>query len=137
MKKILFVCTGNSARSQMAEGFARAYGGGLVSAASAGLDPQPIDPRAIEVMRERGIDINHQKSKLLDEKMVSGADVVVTLCGDARERCPVFPPEIRVVHWPLEDPKRAAGSPEQALEKFRQVRDQIESLVRGLIESLA
>ncbi len=121
----------------MAEGFARAYGAGLVEATSAGLDPQPIDSRAVEVMREHGIDIHHQKSKLLDEKMVSGADVVVTLCGDARERCPVFPPEIRVVHWPLEDPKRATGSPEQALEKFRQVRDQIESLVRGLIESLA
>lgn len=134
--RLLFVCTGNSARSQMAEAFARHLGGGRVEAASAGIEPRAINPYAVEVMRERGIDISSQASKPFSEAVARQMDAVITVCGDADARCPVLPPEVRRLHWPLPDPARAEGSREEVLAVFRASRDEIEARVRDLLASL-
>lgn len=134
--RVLFVCTGNSARSQMAEGFARALGAGLVEARSAGLEPKGLNPYAVRAMAEVGIDISSHTSDLLTPEDVRWADVVVTLCGDARDRCPVLPPGVRSLHWPLPDPAAATGDDEAVMGVFRAVRDQIEQAVRGLLAEL-
>ncbi|WRP17164.1 arsenate reductase ArsC [Carboxydochorda subterranea] len=135
--RILFVCTGNSARSQMAEGFGRALGEGIAEARSAGLEPKGLHPYAVRAMAEVGIDISQQRSKLLSMEDIRWADVVVTLCGDARDRCPVLPPGTRSYHWPLPDPAAARGSEADVLAVFRAVRDEIERDVRQLLASLA
>jgi len=134
--RLLFVCTGNSARSQMAEGFARALGGDRVEVHSAGLEPRDLHPVAVEVMRERGIDISAQRSKPFSEALARTMDYVVTVCGHADEHCPVLPPPVRRLHWPLEDPARARGSPEEVRAVFRRVRDEIEERVRELLAGL-
>jgi arsenate reductase len=137
--KVMFVCTGNSARSQMAEGFARHFGQGRVEAYSAGMEPSRLNPFAVAVMQEKGIDISHQRSKAFDEALARRMDVVVTVCGHADERCPVLPPEVKKLHWPLEDPAAATGSEAEIMDKFREIRDQIEiqvmELVRGLVRA--
>jgi arsenate reductase len=104
---LYFICTGNSARSQMAEGFARRLLGNRFTVVSGGLEPQDVNPHAVAVMAEVGIDISDQQSKPLDLERLWQTHVVVTLCGDAEERCPVTPPHVRRVHWPLRDPARA------------------------------
>jgi arsenate reductase len=129
----MFVCTGNSARSQMAEGFARYYGAGRVEAYSAGMEPTQLNPNAVAVMREKGIDISGQQSKAFDETLAREMEYVITVCGNADERCPVLPPEVRRLHWPLEDPARARGTSEEILAVFRRSRDEIEPLVRDLV----
>jgi arsenate reductase len=134
--KVLFVCTGNSARSQMAEGFARHYGHGRVEAYSAGIEPSRLNPHALAAMQERGIDISSQHSKAFDEDLARRMDVVVTVCGNADTRCPVLPPEVKRLHWPLEDPAGATGSEAEILVRFREVRDQIEGQVRELVQGL-
>lgn len=136
MKKILFVCTGNSARSQMAEGFARHFGRGSVEAISAGMEPSRLNPYAVRVMAEKGIDISPQQSKAFDENLALRMDIVVTVCGNADERCPVLPPEVGRLHWPLEDPAAAKGSEAEILTKFREIRDQIEARVLELVRDL-
>lgn len=135
-RRILFVCTGNSARSQMAEAFARYWGRDRVEAASAGTEPRGLNPYAVEVMRERGIDISHHASKALTEAEARAMDMVVTVCGEAEARCPVLPPEVRRLHWSLPDPARAVGSREEVLAVFRASRDEIEARVRVLLASL-
>jgi len=134
--KIMFVCTGNSARSQMAEGFARHYGQGRVEAHSAGMEPSRLNPFTVAAMQEKGIDISHQQSKAFDADLARRMDVVVTVCGNADERCPVLPPEVKRLHWPLEDPAAAKGTEAEILEEFRGVRDQIEEKVRDLVSGL-
>lgn len=136
MKQILFVCTGNSARSQMAEGFARAYGGGRVQPSSAGMEPRRLNPFAVEVMRERGIDISQHQAKAFSDDLARTMDYVVTVCGNAEERCPLLPPGVRRLHWPLPDPAQARGTPEELREIFRRSRDEIETLVRRLLDEL-
>lgn len=136
VSKILFACTGNSARSQMAEGFARAYGKEKVETFSAGMEPKGLHPLAVEVMREKGIDISHQKSKAFSEDFARAMDYVVTVCGNAEERCPVLPPKIRRIHWPLEDPAQTKGSPQGIREVFRRSRDEIEARVRDFLARL-
>ena len=131
--KVLFVCTGNSARSQMAEGFARHFGQGRVEAHSAGMEPSRLNPFAAAVMREKGIDISGQQSKAFDWDLARQMDAVVTVCGHANESCPVLPPEVQRLHWPLEDPTAAQGSEETIRATFRKIRDQIEAQVRGLV----
>jgi len=133
---VYFICTGNSARSQMAEGFARALSGGRLRVASGGLEPSVVNPLAILAMREVGIDIADQWSKPLQDEYLFGATVIVTLCGDAEERCPVTPPHIRREHWPLADPARAEGSEAERFAVFRRVRDQIRERVTRLVEEL-
>lgn len=134
--KVMFVCTGNSARSQMAEGFARHLGQGKIEAYSAGMEPSRLNPFAVAVMQEKGIDISEQRSKAFDDELARRMDVVVTVCGNADERCPVLPPEVKKLHWPLEDPAAARGSDAEILAKFREIRDLIEGRVRDLVQAL-
>ncbi len=135
--KVLFVCTGNSARSQMAEGFARSYGDGRVEAYSAGMEPSQLNPYAVRVMQEKSIDISGQYSKAFDWDLARRMDMVVTVCGHANESCPVLPPEVKRLHWPLEDPAAATGREAEVLGKFREIRDEIEGRVRDLLEAVA
>ncbi len=129
--RILFVCTGNSCRSQMAEGLARAVG---VEAYSAGTEPAGyVHPLAVQVMGEIGINISGQSSKTLDPNMMKEMDVFVTVCGDADEACPVLP-YVNRFHWPIPDPARAAGTQEQMLQAFRAVRDDIAQRVNDLVK---
>jgi len=133
-RKILFLCTANSARSQMAEGFARALAGDRWEVRSAGTAPAGLNPLAVKVMAEVGIDISGHTSKVLDPEVFKAADVVVTLCGDAAESCPLTPPGVRRIHWPLPDPARATGTREEILAAFRAVRDDIRKRVQTLLE---
>lgn len=133
MIKVMFVCTGNSARSQMAEGFARHHGKGLVEAISAGLEPRGLNPFAVQVMAEKGIDISSQQSKALEIQQAEQMDSVITVCGNAEERCPVLPLSVKRLHWPIEDPARFTGTEEEILAKFRAIRDEIEARVLHLL----
>jgi arsenate reductase len=125
MPQIYFLCTGNSCRSQMAEGFAKHLLGPDWRIASAGLEAQGLNPKAVEVMAEKGIDISGQRSKVIDLAYLNSSDFVVTLCGDARDRCPVVPGTVKKIHWPLPDPAKAQGNAGEVLAVFRRVRDQI------------
>lgn len=136
MKKVMFLCTGNSCRSQMAEGFAREYGKGIIEAHSAGLTPARVNPRAIAVMKEIGIDISSQKSKAIDEKILKQMDVIVTLCGHAEAMCPMTPPEIEKIHIPVDDPVSAIGTEEEIMMGFRRARDEIQERIASLINDL-
>ena len=131
--RILFVCTANSARSQMAEGFARYYAGDLVKVDSAGTNPTQLNPYAVQVMNEAGIDISHQTCDSLSSKKLEDFDHVITVCGDARETCPVLPPHIESEHWPLSDPARARGHPQEVARVFRVIRNQIEDRVKDFL----
>ena len=131
-KRLLFLCTGNSCRSQMAEGYARALGGNAVEARSAGIEAHGKNPRAIAAMAGDGIDISGQESTRLTQELTEWADVVITVCGHADERCPALPAGTRKEHWPLNDPAKAAGTEEEISEVFRRTRDEI----RGRVETL-
>jgi arsenate reductase len=136
---VLFLCTGNSCRSQMAEGWARTLHGGRIEARSAGIEPKGLDPRAVKVMAEVGVDISGQRSKHLDELADEDLDLVITVCDNAKERCPVLPGQTRRLHVGFDDPPAlAAGakSDEQGLEHYRRVRDEIRRLVRRLPDTL-
>jgi len=137
--KVLFLCTGNSCRSQMAEGWARRLKGDRIEAYSAGVEPKGMDPLAVRVMREAGVDISGQRPKDLRQLPAARFDWVITLCGDAAERCPVLPGGARTAHAGFDDPPRlAAGarSEEEALRHYRRVRDEIREFVAGLPEGL-
>lgn len=138
--RILFLCTGNSCRSQIAEGWARRLKGGLIEPCSAGIEKHGLNPLAVKVMAEAGVDISAQRSKLVSELGGVAFDYVVTLCGDASERCPVFPGRTRVVHVGFDDPpKLAAGAETEdgALVHYRRVRDEIKAFVETLPHALA
>jgi arsenate reductase len=133
--KVLFVCTGNACRSQMAEGWARALHGDRLEASSAGTAPQRVDPRAIAVMREVGIDLSGHRSKHVAEAIGADFDLVVTVCDNANERCPVFPGKVRRLHAGFDDPPRlAAGAADEAtaVRHYRRVRDEIRAFVETL-----
>jgi len=130
-KGILFLCTGNSCRSQMAEGFAKKKLPKNMEIFSAGLEPKGVHPMAIKVMQEVGIDISKQKSKNISEIPISEIDIVIALCGDAAERCPIFPGKVKRIHWELEDPAKAQGSEEENTQAFRKVRDKIKSYMEN------
>jgi len=137
--KVLFLCTGNSCRSQMAEGWARALKGGAIEPYSAGTVARGFDPRAVKVMAEVGVDISGQKSKTLADLEQLAFDCVVTLCGAAHESCPVFPRKTKVVHAGFDDPPelaRGTKTEEEALAHYRRVRDEIRSFVERLPEAL-
>ena len=135
--RILFLCTGNSCRSQMAEGWARHLGGDRVVADSAGTEAHGKNPRALAVMAEAGVDISGQASTAVTGEMIGNADLVVTVCGDADRNCPVLPQGTRKLHWPLADPARATGTEDEIMRQFRATRDEIERRVRELLEQLA
>lgn len=134
---ILFLCTGNSCRSQMAEGWARDLGGDRHTIQSAGIEAHGKNPRAIAVMREAGIDISGQESTRVTDAMLAAADVVVTVCGHADAHCPAVPGGVRKIHWPLDDPARASGSKDSVMDVFRASRDDIRNRVLALLEELA
>jgi len=120
----------------MAEGFAKELGKGLLELHSAGLSPHGVNPRAVAVMKEIGIDISKQTSKSIDEQLLKKMDIIITLCGNAAESCPLTPPGIRKIHWPLEDPAKAAGSEEEIMSEFRRVRDEIEKKAKNFINEM-
>lgn len=134
--KVLFVCTANSARSQMAEGFARYYAGDLIAVDSAGTQPRQLNPYAVQVMNEAGVDISHQTSDSLSSKTLDEFDYLITVCGDARDTCPVLPPHVKTEHWPLADPARVRGAPEEVSRVFRVIRNQIEERVKDFLERI-
>lgn len=123
--RVLFLCTHNSARSQMAEGFLRAMAGDRFEAQSAGTEKTSVNPLAIRVMAERGIDLGGHTSKVYDGLMQERWDYLVTVCDDANERCPFVPGSVKRLHWSFEDPSRARGTEQERLRVFRRVRDQI------------
>jgi len=133
---ILYLCTGNSCRSQIAEGWTRHMGGENVEVQSAGIQAHGKNPRAIAVMAEAGIDISGQESTIVSDAMLQLADVVVTVCGHADEQCPALPPSAKKIHWPLTDPAKASGTQEQIKNEFRATRDDIEKRVRDLLAEL-
>jgi arsenate reductase len=128
-QRVLFVCTGNSARSQMAEGLLRHKAGNRFEVFSAGTHPTQVRPEAIVVMHEIGIDISPHRSKSVDEFAGLAFDYVITVCDNANETCPVFPGRARRLHWPFEDPAAAQGSEDERKAVFRRVRDQIRARV--------
>jgi len=134
--RILFLCTGNSCRSQMAEGWARHLGGGRIEVQSAGIEAHGKNPRAIAVMAEAGVDISGQESTRVTDDMIRRADIVVTVCGHADEHCPVLPPGVKKIHWPLSDPAKATGTEEEILAQFRATRDEVRRRVADLIQGL-
>ncbi|MGA9575856.1 MAG: arsenate reductase (thioredoxin) [Lysobacterales bacterium] len=133
---ILFLCTGNSCRSQMAEGWARRLGGDRVAVQSAGIEAHGKNSRAIAVMQEAGVDISGQESTIVNEAMLGKANIVVTVCGHADEQCPVLPPFVKKIHWPLTDPARATGNEESIMHEFRATRDEVEKRVSDLLAQL-
>ncbi|MDT8452126.1 MAG: arsenate reductase (thioredoxin) [Gammaproteobacteria bacterium] len=133
---ILFLCTGNSCRSQMAEGWAKHFAPEWLEVESAGIESHGKNPRAIAVMAEAGVDISEQESTQVTGAMLNAADVVVTVCGHADDHCPVLPAGMRKEHWPLEDPAKATGSEEEIMAMFRATRDEVKRRVRTLIAQL-
>ncbi|MGJ5815443.1 arsenate reductase ArsC [Paludibaculum fermentans] len=129
MKRILVLCTGNSARSQMGEGLFRQAGAGAYEVESAGTKPSLVRPEAIAVMRELGIDISGHRSKSVKEFEGQSFDYVVTVCDNARDSCPVFPAGTQRIHWSFEDPAAVEGSEAERLDAFRRIRDQIRARV--------
>ena len=134
--KVLFLCTGNSCRSQMAEGFLRELAGDRFEAFSAGVSPTEINPLAIKVMGEAGIDIGAQVSQSPDDFTNEQFDYVITVCDNARQRCPVYPGEHGSIHWDLEDPTNIDGTEEEKLVVFREARDKIKNNVIQFLSSL-
>jgi len=132
--RVLILCTGNSARSQMAEGLLRHDGGAAFEVASAGTRPSHVRPEAIAVMGEIGIDISHHRSKSVDEFAGQSFEYVITVCDNARESCPVFPATTKRIHWSLDDPAAVQGPEEDRLKEFRRVRDQLRALLGKFVE---
>lgn len=130
---VLFLCTGNSARSQMAEGYLRHLAGDRFDVESAGIDPKGVNPLAIAAMREVGIDISGHRSKTAGSLLTRSFRYVVTVCDNANDRCPIFPGAVTRLHWPLEDPAAATGSDAERLAVFRRVRDEITDRVEGFV----
>jgi arsenate reductase len=131
-KRVLVLCTGNSARSQMAEGLLRHDGGPAFEVSSAGTKPSHVRPEAIEAMKEIGIDISGHRSKSVDEFAGQEFDYVVTVCDNAKESCPVFPGRTERIHWSFEDPAAVEGDWETRLAAFRRIRDEIREQFREL-----
>ena len=134
MRKVLFLCTGNSCRSQMAEGWLRHLAGDRFIVQSAGLKPTAVNPFAIEVMKEAGVDISGQHSKDVATLLGEHFNFLITVCGNAKESCPVFPGNAYREHWPVEDPAHAEGSRDEKLAVFRATRDELRQRVQRFID---
>ena len=134
---ILYLCSGNSCRSQMAEGWTHHLGGDQFKAESAGIEAHGKNPRAIAVMRESDIDISGQESTIVSAEMLERADVVVTVCGHADEQCPALPPGVDKIHWPLMDPAKATGTEEEIMAEFRATRKEVKRRVSSLLTLLS
>lgn len=136
-KRVLFLCTHNSARSQMAEGLLRNMAGDRFDVFSAGTEETRVHPLAIEAMREAGIDISNHRSKTLDAFQDEHFDSVITVCDRANESCPIFPATTERIHWSFEDPSAASGTYEEKLHAFRTVRDAIQQRLRTFLISIS
>lgn len=133
MKKILVLCTGNSCRSQLAEGYLKHFAGEKATIYSAGVETHGVNPRAIAVMQEDGIDISHHTSNNIDEYRHIDFNFVITVCDNAKERCPFFPTSAQKFHYNFPDPAKATGTEEEIMEQFRQVRQQIKNYCREFV----
>jgi arsenate reductase len=133
--RVLILCTGNSARSQMAEGLLRHFGGEVFEVASAGINPNFVRPEAIEAMREIGIDISSQRSKSVDEFIGQPFDYVITVCDNANQQCPSFLGPSQRIHWSIKDPAAIEGDDETRLAAFRVARDELRERLSGFIEA--
>ncbi len=136
-ERVLILCTGNSARSQMAEGLLRALGGAHFDVFSAGSRPSVVNPLAVQAMRERGIDISGQRSKHLSEFLKQPFEYVITVCDQAAETCPIFSGRAQRIHWSFPDPAAVEGSDEQRLAAFRQTREALEEHLNSWLAELA
>ena len=132
-EKLLFLCTGNSCRSQMAEGFSHIKLNEKFKIYSAGVEAHGLNSNAVSVMKEVGVDISNQKSKSISEDELSNYNLIITLCGDARDRCPVLIGDQRNIHWGLEDPANATGTEKEIMGVYRKVRDQISINIDSLL----
>ncbi|MBI3894446.1 MAG: arsenate reductase ArsC [Acidobacteria bacterium] len=135
--RILFLCTANSCRSQMAEGLLRHLSGGTIEVASAGTHPKTIHPDAIRCMAEIGIDISAQRAKSLDLFLGEHIDYVITVCDQAKESCPLFPGAAESLHWSVLDPALAQGTEEERMRIFRQVREELKERIEELLKRIA
>lgn len=135
--KVFILCTGNSARSQMAEGLLREIGGNRLEVESAGVIASFVRPQAIEVMKEIGIDISGHRSKPVEEFTGQSFDYVITVCDNAKESCPVFPGNVKRIHWSFDDPAEANGSDEEKTAVFRRVRDEIREKLKIFADSIS
>lgn len=134
MKKIYFLCTGNSCRSQIADGLAKSIlNSNEWEVRSAGIEAHGINPIAVKIMDEINIDISKNKSEIIDIDYLNSSDLVITLCGDALDNCPVIPTNIEHQHWGLEDPAKATGTEEEIMTMFRETRNEIEKRIKTLI----
>lgn len=132
-EKVLFLCTGNSCRSQMAEGLLRSLDGDRFEACSAGTDPHGVNPNAVAAMQEIGIDIRDQKSERVEAYVGAGVDTVISVCDSAASNCPTFHERVRRIHWSFDDPAGATGTTEERMAVFRRVRDEIEGALKNWI----
>ena len=134
MKKVLVLCTGNSCRSQIAEGYLREFANNKAEINSAGIETHGVNPRAIAVMKEDGIDISHHTSNNIDEYLKIGFDYIITVCDNAKERCPFFPSSAKKFHHNFPDPAKAKGTENEIMNEFRKVRDMIKSYCKEFVE---
>ncbi|HFQ5702519.1 TPA: arsenate reductase (thioredoxin) [Listeria monocytogenes] len=133
MKKIYFLCTGNSCRSQIADGLGKSIlNSNEWEVRSAGIEAHGINPRAVKIMDEINIDISQNKSEIIDIDYLNSSDLVITLCGDALDNCPVIPKSVEHQHWGLEDPAKATGTEEEIMAMFRETREEIERRIKAL-----
>jgi arsenate reductase len=133
-QRVLILCTGNSARSQMAEGLLRHYAEDRFEVFSAGTRPSVVRPEAIAVMKEIGLDISGHRSKSVDEFISKPLDIVITVCDNANETCPVFPGSVKRIHWPFEDPAAVQGPTEVRKAEFRRIRDQLYARIMSFLK---
>jgi len=134
-QRVLFLCTGNSCRSQMAEGWLKQLGGDHYEVFSAGIEAHGKNPRAITVMQEAGVDISSQESEVINPDLLSSLDLLVTVCSHADAHCPAFSIAGKREHWPFSDPAKATGSEEEIMSEFRRVRDQIKTRIEAFIRT--
>ena len=134
-KRVLILCTGNSCRSQKAEGFFKKCRNDW-TVESAGISPTKLNPLAVKVMAEKGIDISHQKTKSVKKFLNQSFDYIITVCDNARESCPLFPGEAQYIHWNIEDAALAEGKTEDKLKKFREARDDIEKHILNFLKEV-
>ncbi|RZK38612.1 MAG: arsenate reductase ArsC [Pedobacter sp.] len=134
MKKVLVLCTGNSCRSQIAEGYLRHFAGDVAEIYSAGIETHGVNPRAIEIMKRDGIDISSHTSNNINEYLDLDFDYVITVCDNAKESCPHFPTKAIKHHYDFPDPAKVIGSEEQVMEQFRKVREMIKEYVKNFVD---
>ena len=135
-KTIYFLCTGNSCRSQMAEGWAKEILGDGWVVKSAGIEAHGLNPNAVKAMKEAGVDISNQTSDIIDPEILVKSDLVVTLCGDAADKCPMTPPNVKRDHWGFDDPAKATGTDEEKWNTFTRVRDEIRDRIKQFSETV-